>query len=303
MYSSLVKKAGLITLFTTASSVLVWGQQSSFNDAYLLNPTLLDPSFAGQLDHQYAMGYQQKWVGIPGAPRSATFAGDFSTKNFGIQGALLTDQAGPLTRITPSVSVAKTIQLDKDQKLSFGLKGGLDNWSVDFSKPQLDVPIDPAFQLGQTSLILPNIGFGLSYNYKDVAYVGFSALDLSSKAWSPLTTIPAHRHLFAGANLPVNKANTIRLSGVLNQVANAPLDVNVHAVWANEQWGAAGLVYSPSDGIGIALAAPSTKSYRLFYNYTYPLNPLQTITRQSHTIGLSFSPKLKPCSIAGPRYF
>ena len=303
MYSSLVKKAGLFTLFTAASCVLVWGQQSSFNDAYLLNPTLLDPSFAGQLDHQYAMGYQQKWVGIPGAPRSATFAGDFSTKNFGIQGALLTDQAGPLTRITPSVTVAKTIQLDKDQKLSFGLKGGLDNWSVDFSKPQLDVPIDPAFQLGQTSLILPNIGFGLSYNYKDVAYVGVSALDLASRAWSPLTTIPAHRHAFAGVNLPVNKANKIRLSGVLNQVANAPLDLNVHAVWANEQWGAAGLVYSPSDGIGIALAAPSNKSYRLFYNYTYPLNPLQTITRQSHTIGLSFSPKLKPCSIAGPRYF
>jgi type IX secretion system PorP/SprF family membrane protein len=303
MFSLPANRRILLALCAVAANGIAWGQQSSFNDAYLMNPTLLDPSFAGQLDYQYAMGYQQKWIGIPGAPRSGTFAGDFSTKQFGIQGALLADQAGPLSRVTPSVSVAKTIQLDRDQKLSFGLKGGLDNWSVDFTKPQLDVPIDQAFQQGQTSILLPNIGFGLSYTYKDVAYIGFSALDLSSRAWSPLTSVPSHRHLFAGANIPVNKTNKIRLSGVLNQVDNAPWDLNVHAVWANENWGAAGLVYSPSDGIGVALSAPSTKSYRLFYNYTYPLNPLQAISRQSHTIGISFSPKLKPCSIAGPRYF
>ena len=298
-----VNRRFILAICASAANALAWGQQSSFNDAYLMNPTLLDPSFAGQLDHQFAMGYQQKWVGIPGAPRTATFAGDFNTKYFSIQGAVLADMAGPLTRVTPSLTLAKTIQLDQNQKLSFGIKGGIDNWSVDYTKPQLDVPIDPAFQLGQTSILLPSVGFGLSYTYRDFAYLGISALDLASQAWSPLTTVPSHRHLFAGANIPVNNSNKIRLSGILNQVDNAPWDLNVHAVWANENWGAAGLVYSPSDGIGVALSAPSNSAYRWFYNYTHSLNPLQAVSRQSHTIGISFSPKLKPCSIAGPRYF
>jgi hypothetical protein len=88
MFSLPANRRILLALCAVAANGIAWGQQSSFNDAYLMNPTLLDPSFAGQLDYQYAMGYQQKWIGIPGAPRSGTFAGDFSTKQFGIQGAL-----------------------------------------------------------------------------------------------------------------------------------------------------------------------------------------------------------------------
>lgn len=287
-----------------AAATLAFGQQYSFNDGYLLNAAFLDPSFAGQLDHRFSMGYQQKWLGIEGAPRSFQFAGDFNFKNFNVQGALLGDQAGPLTRVTPSVTVAKTIQLDDYQKLSFGFKMGLDSWNVDYNKPQLDVPIDPAFQLGNQTLTLPNFGFGLSYNFRDWAYVGFSTLDLSSRAWSPLTTVPPHRHLFAGINLPVSgKTTTLRLSAVINQVQNAPIDGNYHAILAHKSMGAAGLVFSPNDGLGIALSSASNKPYRVFYNYTYPLNPLNAFTRQSHTVGLSFTPKRKPCSIAGPRYF
>jgi type IX secretion system PorP/SprF family membrane protein len=302
--SSLPAKLWCSAALWAAAASLSWGQQYSFNDGYLLNAALLDPSFAGQLDHRFAMGYQQKWIGIEGAPRSMAFAGDFNTKNFNLQASLLGDQAGPLTRVTPSVTLAKTIQLDDYQKLSFGLKMGVDNWNIDYSKPELDVPIDPAFSLGNQTLTLPNFGFGLSYNFKDWAYIGFSTLDLSSRGWSPLTTVPSHRHVFAGVNVPVvNKSTTLRLSAVFNQVQNAPVDANYHAILAHKTIGAGGLVLSPKDGIGIALSTASNRPYRVFYNYTYPLNPLQAFTRQSHTIGLSLTPKRKPCSIAGPRYF
>jgi len=301
MYSSLNKHlaAAALALFTLGAHA----QQAALNDAYLLNPVLLDPSYAGQLQHQYHLGFQQKWFGIEGAPRTMFAAADFNWKGIGFQASVGIDEAGPVQRTTPGITMAKTVKLDGKQNLSFGLQARLDNWVVDFTKPRINQIGDPVFQSVQTTGIRPNMGFGLTYSYGKLAYLGVSVLDVVSEGWSEFDQIRSHRHLYGGVNLPMNAKNTLKLSAVVNQTIGAPMDINLHAIVANDPLGAAGLVFSPNDGIGLSLSTPYDGAYRIYYNYVYPLNPLSVVTNQSHTIGLSFRPKLKPCSLQGPRYF
>ena len=301
MYSSLNKL--LATVALVASAIGAQAQQAALNDAYLLNPALLDPSYAGQLQHQFHLGFQQKWFGIEGAPRTMFAAGDFMWKGIGIQASIGIDEAGPVQRTSPGLTLAKTVKLTQNQNLSFGIQGKLDSWMVDYTKPRINQVGDPVFQSVTSSGLRPNVGFGLTYSYAKLAYLGVSVLDVVGEGWSQFGQIRSHRHLYGGVNLPMNAKNTLKLSAVANQTVGAPIDVNVHAIWANDPMGAAGLVFSPKDGIGLSLSTPYDGAYRIYYSYVYPLNPLSAVTNQSHTIGLSFRPKLKPCSLQGPRYF
>jgi type IX secretion system PorP/SprF family membrane protein len=278
-------------------------QQSALNDIYLFNPTVVDPTFAGQTQYHAHSAFQQKWVGIEGAPRTLAFYGDFMVKSLGIQVGIQSDQAGPVTRTSPMVNVAQTVQLAKDHQLSVGLRAQLDNWVVDYTKPR-NVLFDPVFQGITRSALNPNLGLGITYTYSDRAYIGASVLDMVGRGWSQDQPLYAHAHLFAGYFQPINKNTRLALSGVLNRTSNAPYDLNLHAAIQNTKIGSAGLLFSPGDGLGVALSAPATGPFKIYYHYIYPLNALQVLSNQSHTVGLSYRfTSKKDCALQGQRYF
>jgi hypothetical protein len=147
MYSSRNK---LIALALGALTLGAQAQQAALNDAYLLNPALLDPSYAGQLQHQYHLGFQQKWFGVEGAPRTLMASGDFMWNGIGIQASIGVDEAGPVQRTTPGVTLAKSIKLNDQSNLSFGFQARVDSWLVDYTKPRINPQGDPAFQSGSS---------------------------------------------------------------------------------------------------------------------------------------------------------
>jgi len=300
MYSLRNKFLALAVLFVGASA---HAQQSALNDIYLFNPTVVDPTFAGQTQYQVHSAFQQKWVDVEGAPRTLSLFGDFNIKTLGVHVGIQSDQAGPVTRTSPFVNVAQTVQLAKDHKLSVGLRAQLDNWVVDYTKPR-NVVFDPVFQGITRSALNPNLGLGITYLYSDRFYVGASVLDMVGKGWSQDQPLYAHAHVYAGYFHPINRTTRVALSGVVNRTSNAPYDVNLHVLLQNEKMGSAGLLYSPGDGLGFALAAPLHESFKLYYHYIYPLNPLQALSNQSHTIGISYRMKIqKDCALQGQRYF
>ena len=300
MYSLRNKFLALLAL---AAGTAAQAQQSALNDVYLFNPTVVDPTFAGQTQYQLHSAFQQKWVGVEGAPRTLAFYGDFNIKTLGVHVGIQSDQAGPVTRTSPTINVAQTVQLAKNHKLSVGLRAQVDNWVVDYTKPR-NVLFDPVFQGITRSALNPNLGLGLTYTYSDRFYVGASVLDMVGRGWTQDQPLYAHAHLFAGYYQPLNRNTRLALSGVVNRTSNAPLDVNLHAVVQNSKIGSAGLIFSPGDALGFALSAPSAGPLKLYYHYLYPLNPLQVLSNQSHTLGLSYRIKTKKdCALQGQRYF
>ena len=99
MYSLRNKFLALAVLFVGASA---HAQQSALNDVYLFNPTVVDPTFAGQTQYQFHSAFQQKWVGVEGAPRTLALYGDFNIKTLGVHVGIQSDQAGPVTRTSPA---------------------------------------------------------------------------------------------------------------------------------------------------------------------------------------------------------
>jgi len=293
----------LLALMALAVGISAQAQQSALNDVYLFNPTVVDPTFAGQTQYQMHAAFQQKWLGIEGAPRTFALYGDFNLKSLGIHAGIQSDQAGPVSRTSPMINVAQTVTLAKNHRLSVGLRAQVDNWVVDYTKPR-NVLFDPVFQGITRSTLNPNLGLGMTYLYSDRFYLGASVLDMVGRGWSQDQPLYAHAHLFAGYFHPINRTTRVALSAVVNRTSNAPYDVNLHAMLQNEKFGSLGALYSPGDGLGFALSAPLAESFKLYYHYIYPLNPLQLLSNQSHTIGISYRIKTqKDCALQGQRYF
>ena len=123
-------------------------------------------------------------------------------------------------------------------KLSFGVKGGGNAFSSDFSTLDLDpgTPdgIDPSFSRDIRKRFLPNFGVGLYYNTVNW-YVGVSTPRILEKEFDK-----SQRHYFAiaGALFEISRDVKLRPSIYVKATKNAPLtmDISAYAVFRDLFW-------------------------------------------------------------------
>lgn len=68
----------LIVLLIAFTGKSVWAQQDAMYSQYMFNTLAINPAYAGSRDITSATAlYRDQWVGIEGAPKTATFTIDF----------------------------------------------------------------------------------------------------------------------------------------------------------------------------------------------------------------------------------
>ncbi|MFK8054604.1 MAG: type IX secretion system membrane protein PorP/SprF [Saprospiraceae bacterium] len=173
----------LIKLAFTASLVLciaasAIAQQDAMFTKYIFNSLAYNPAYAGSKDFM-SMGalHRSQWVGIEGAPTTQTFTAHTPLRNerVGVGFALSNDVIGPTNTFGANFSYAYRIPVGDGLRLSVGMQGGLENWSADWGKLNIENP-DNAFDMSP-SRWLPNFGAGL-FLFSDRFYAGFSSPNL-----------------------------------------------------------------------------------------------------------------------------
>lgn len=313
--------AVLLALGVTAQ---VQAQQDAMFSQYMFNTMALNPAYAGSRDVLSMTAlYRAQWIGLQGAPQTATFTADMPLNNerIGVGIQLYNDRIGNQTETGGYLTYAFRFRVGNRSTLSLGLSGGVSAYSnrltdVVLTPGQAGTP-DPAFAV-DINKMLPNFGTGI-YLSNDRSYVGISAPRLLRNNLTDFSA-PGVRsrqarvgYAMAGFVIGLSPAIKLKPSMLVKYSEGAPLgfDGNLN-LWLNDRV-AIGTSFRKNqfytfssftnDAIVGLLEFQLSDQFRFGYSYDHMLNRLGRFSPNSHELMLRYEFGYGKNKILTPRYF
>lgn len=289
-------------------------QQDAMYSQYMFNTLAINPAYAGSRNVVSAtVLYRNQWVGMDGAPETATFSIDapFSSKRMGIGFQAYSDKAGIIKNNGASATYAYRLRMNK-ATLSFGMQAGVKQYQAQYSSvglSQNNQTIDPAFA-SNVDKILFDAGAGVYYN-SDRFYLGISAMDLIRNRFSGYQSSgtslgsreEVHLFLATGVVLPLNDDFKLKPSALVKGVKGAPLEGDINlTLWIKDIFAIGGQYRTSADIAGM-LEIQATPQIRLGYAYDYSTTQLRNFNSGSHEIMLRYEFGFNKDKFISPRYF
>ena len=228
--------AGVLLLAFGVGSSQVWAQQDKMFSQYMFNMMAINPAYAGSRDVLSMTAlYRAQWIGIEGAPQTATFTADMpiNKERVGVGLQLSNDKIGLINQTGAYLSYAFRIKLGERSTLALGLQGGAMSYRANYTEAILSPggggQADPAFAQN-VSKILPNFGTGV-YLSNDRGYVGFSVpyllkstlSDFSSANGDNRSILRRQAYLTSGFVIGISPTVKIKPSFLARYAEGAPL--------------------------------------------------------------------------------
>ena len=280
-----MKKILILLLFY---SITLSAQQESHYTQYMYNMSIVNPAYMTNEPGVYQLGslYRKQWISISGAPTTANLFAHIPV-NEQIEFSLnyVNDQIGnhiKLSRNLFNIDMAYKIKLDEVKNLSFGLKSGGENLTLDASSS--NVASDSSFEnINKTVFTL---GAGV-FLFTDNYYLGLSVPNLlptkikNSNSESSYTTV-AHLNLIGGYIFDLSDMIKFKPSAIVKGSIGSPLsfDLSLNALYNNQF--ELGVSYRLEDSIGAMATVNVTPNLRLGYAYDYTISDLKDYNNGSH---------------------
>lgn len=253
-------------------SVAASAQQDAQYTQYMYNTVSINPAYAGSRGQMsIAALHRSQWLGLDGAPstRTVNIHSPVGYRGLGMGFSIVNDQIGPTSETNFDVDFSYTIQLARDSRLSFGLKGSLNLLDIRFSELNQFIP-DQILEQDIDNRLSPNIGAGIYY-HTNKFYAGLSVprfLETSHFDASFLSTAKEQMnfYLITGYVWELNPFLKFKPTVLSKITQGAPLQVDVSAnfmlndkfiLGAAYRWDAAvsGMVgFNISDGFLLGIA-------------------------------------------------
>jgi type IX secretion system PorP/SprF family membrane protein len=143
-------------------------QQDAQFTMFMFNRFVQNPAYAGALKATNITGLgRAQWVGIPGAPNTASASINGYTKKLhgGLGAYLLGDQLGPISTLGVKGAYSFHMNLGSNSILNIGVGGGLYQKTLDGDwKYRQDNGIDPVLPQAAQNIFLPDLDAGLYFH-------------------------------------------------------------------------------------------------------------------------------------------
>lgn len=290
----------IVIVFFLLISSFVYSQQDAMYSQYMFNITSVNPAYVGNRGLPSATALiRNQWVGIDGAPTSQTISLDLPAfdKKVGFGIMAYNDKVGIINNTGIYGIYSYKIRFVKST-LSFGLQGGVVQYSADYTKVQLVSPNDKAFQ-NNIIMYTPNVGTGIYFN-NDKYYIGASIPNLykSSK-------VNRYSHLFimSGFVFPINDDIKVKPSILTKVVYGSPIQLDLNSnIWFYDKF-SVGVSYRTKDAIVSIFELQLSDNLRFGYAFDYTLTDLQKYSSGSHELMLRYEFMFSKDKILTPRYF
>jgi len=284
-------------------------QQEPMFSQYMFNLIHINPAYAGNRasDNITAL-YRKQWVGIEGAPTTASLSwdkrADQSNVGYGLQ--IYNDHLG--IESTSGIQAFYSYRIPfQNSFLSFGLSAGVLNYRTTYSGLLTTLGSDPVFT-DDINGLLPTAGFGVLYATANW-YMSLSApalLDTKINANNEQTTVGANNHYFltGGYIFNVSKTLVLKPSVLIKAVKGAPIeyDFNLNA-WIQDIVGL-GVSYRTGDALVGMFEIQILPELRLGYAYDYTISNLRPFSKGTHELMLRYEfYNKKRERILSPRYY
>ncbi len=277
-----------------ALSLPALAQQDPIYAQYMLNPLVVNPAYAGLNNRFNALAaYRTQWTGFDGQPQTlgATIHSSFAKNKVGLGLAVMNDRIGNISNTEVNASASYKLDLG-GSVFSFGMQGGLQNFSADNSKLNFQRPDDGAFLSDNERGTNVNIGAGAILK-SDVIFIGVSVPRLLPTTFNngdqSFELYRQHYYVMAGYAYPINARLVLKPTALLRAVKGAPtsldvgMNVNINALHT------AGVFTRNFNTYGIILQTLFSEQYRFGYVFEMPVNKSMDMNFTTHevTIGIA----------------
>ena len=240
----MIKKSILLPILFIGITIQgLVAQQDAQYTQYMFNTLSVNPAYAGSRGQLTFAGlYRSQWVGLNGSPETFTINLHSPIRNsrLGYGLSIVNDNIGDGTvqETYLDAVISYTLDVSQNAKLSFGLKGGGNMLSLDFSKLR-NFDEEVVQQDNIDNQFSPNFGLGVYY-HTDKFYAGFSAPNILETEFFDNNSTDANSVNFLAAeriNFYFITGYVFDLSGnfkfkpalLTKAVGGAPLQVDISA--------------------------------------------------------------------------
>lgn len=307
----------LIALVCSLPTVVRAQQDPQFTQ-YMFNLLAINPAYAGSADRLNIKALSRhQWVGFAGAPTTQTITAHspLLKQSMAIGGTLMRDEHGPVTQYGIMVDLAYRIHLAREQKLAFGIKGGMNIFQGRFADLRPLEANDQVFQQNVQQKLDPQFGFGVMW-YSERFYLGLSTPKMlrtemfegvdnavldSGSVWQAGQR--AHFFLSGGYVFDLNAYTKFKPTALVKAVEGSPIsmDLSVNFLFYEKFW--IGAMYRHEDAAGMLAQYHITDAFSIGYAYDYPISGLRNHSGGSHELMLGVELGSRPKGIRSPRYF
>lgn len=308
-----MKKYSIYGLFVCIVSLAINNSISAQVDPsyrqYRFNALVLNPAHAGSNEYSdVSVLGSQYWVGMPGAPQTATISGNFKVMdNFGIGATVVADESGPVHSTNVSLVGAYHLKLSNKWKFSTGLKLSAINHNVLTSELQTSQSSDPDMQENLSTGLSFNAGFGFLV-YSKKLYFGFSKPRVGNLRFNRMDMgayidKKSGYIAYSGADLKISETVEFRPSVMALFGHGGPLSLDMNAVFTMNNLLDLGVTYNFKGSVGAIIGLNIQDKLYIGYSYVYPMNRMNTVSIQSHELGLRLKFGKVKKSGDSPRFF
>lgn len=302
-----IQKIGIHLVVLLFGLTLSAQQQAQFSQ-YMYNTANINPAYAGSRDVLSIIGlYRTQWVGLEGAPKTATFA--INTPAFdkvGLGFSAINDKIGPSETNTISTDISYYITLPDDYKLYFGMKVSGVFLNVDFTKLDIYDGDDQGFQKN-VNTFSPNIGSGLLL-ISENGYVGLSIpYMLKSRYYDKesisLVVDKMHYYLIGGYVFNLSDSLKFKPAALTKIVSGAPLQFDLSGNFIYNDKFTLGISYRWDAAFSAMAGFQISPGVLAGYSYDFDTSKLGNYNAGSHELFLRFEVFKNNLLIKNPRFF
>jgi type IX secretion system PorP/SprF family membrane protein len=305
-------------LWLTAGKL--YAQQSAQYTQYIFNGLIINPAYAGSKEiwNVNAM-YRSQWAGLDGAPTTQTFAADGVLKNnkIGVGLQVVNDHIGAQGQLSILGNGAVHLDVSEAGKLSFGLAGGIKQYSLEGDKIKTVNPNDPLIPNTSVSTILPDASAGVYYHTEQF-FLGLSGANLTGSKSNYVLAPTRHYFLTSGYVFNLGSFVKFKPSFLLKSDFKAPsnVDLNAFLLFGERLWiGGSyrtGMYLFPdpdtnrklhlSNAVAGIVELYLTKKIKVGYSYDFTMTGLSNYASHEISLGYYFFKK-EDTRMLSPRYF
>ena len=300
-----------ILFLLSVSFSALFGQLLPVTNQYVLNQLSINPAFAGNRGAlNIAAFYRRQWVGIPGAPETATLALDAPLlgSKLGLGLIISNDKIGVTKETRFMSNYAYRISMG-DGNLAFGLGAGILTTNTAWSELTVIDQGDENYLVNSQVFVVPDFSFGVFYSKRNY-FAGFSIPRLSNYTFNydknryAVNFEPGQFYYLFNTGYLISLAPELKLlpSTLLTFSPEERMlyDINAHFIMYDRIW--VGASYRNNRSVAGLLQFAINNQLKLAYSYDFDFGSLGQYSNGSHEIMVRYEFRYK-IAVVNPLIF
>ncbi|HSD06406.1 type IX secretion system membrane protein PorP/SprF [Flavobacterium sp.] len=291
----MIKKYILFVLLSSIITNAVNAQSDIKLNVQYFQPMVINPAYCGSFEGLAISGmYSSQWTGFEGAPKTQFLTANYRLNNdkMGLGLSIYNDKIGPVKETNVEGNYSYDVKLNDDLSLALGIKGGVNNFVIDFNKLDIENPGEIANAQGENSQLSPVIGAGM-YLYTDKLFLGLSSPNMvKTKYYDEYKTSIATKNIYMYGdigylfqiNYDFNITPILQYRYTANASSNVVFMTNV--AWKDSLYGGINIAFNSSAGAYVGTRF--LENFKFAYSYDSSLNDFSGYNGGNHTFILSY---------------